>query len=289
MSARKRSTLQRPWPEDGKPLAVWRPKWGRRSPNSLLAGNFPRFCDRSRGADRAQGPATSQVFPFSAASPREKSREFSSGVQGILERLAGNFSDLAGAAGGSRAKPPDMKDRTGPSSGAMETTPDTGHSRPPVHSRWKTQSGNPRGRRPKHPAVASDQPTSDPPAESKVGYGQPPRHSRWKPGQSGNPRGGRPRDILQEVLLSPFPVKIGARTEMVPALDVMLLRIRARALEGDQKVIRSLIEHFGSESFERTLVRRSAYQAVGVATSGASPARAPGVVPSSLLRRQEAQ
>jgi hypothetical protein len=71
------------------------------------------------------------------------------------------------------------------------------------------------------------------------------------------PRGGRPRDILQEVLLSPFPVKIGARTEMVSALDVMLLRIRARALEGDQKVIRSLIENFGSESFERTLVRRS--------------------------------
>jgi Family of unknown function (DUF5681) len=151
------------------------------------------------------------------------------------------------------------RDRTGPGSGAMETIPDFGHSRPPVHSRWKAgQSGNPRGRRPKHPAVALDQPTSDPPAESKVGYRQPPRHSRWKSGQSGNPRGGRPRDILQEVLLSPFPVKIGARTEMVPALDVMLLRIRARALEGDQKVIRSLIAHFGSSALERTLIRRSA-------------------------------
>jgi len=33
---------------------------------------------------------------------------------------------------------------------------------------------------------------------------------------------------------------------MAPALDVMLLRIRARALEGDQNVIRSFIEHFGS-------------------------------------------
>jgi hypothetical protein len=62
---------------------------------------------------------------------------------------------------------------------------------------------------------------------------------------------------LQEVLLSPFPVKIGARTEMVPALDVMLLRIRAKALQGDQKVIRSLLEHFGSSALVRALVRRS--------------------------------
>ena len=43
---------------------------------------------------------------------------------------------------------------------------------------------------------------------------------------------------MQEVLLSPFPVKIGARIELIPALDVMLLRIRVRALEGDQAAIR---------------------------------------------------
>jgi len=210
-------------------------------------------------ADRAQGPATGRVFPFSAASPGEKSREFSNGVQGILERLAGNFSDLAGAAGGRRAKPPDMKDRTGPSSDSAEAVPHTGYSRPPVRSRWKSgQSGNPQGRRPKQKVVAFDQSASDPPAGTEVGYGQPPRHSRWKPGQSGNPRGGRPRDILQEVLLSPFPVKIGGRTEMVPALDVMLLRIRARALEGDQKAIRCLIELFGSPVMAESLIRRSA-------------------------------
>ena len=47
---------------------------------------------------------------------------------------------------------------------------------------------------------------------------------------------------------------------MVPALDVMLLRIRAKALQGDQKAIRSLIEHFGSSALERALVRRSAKQ-----------------------------
>jgi hypothetical protein len=63
---------------------------------------------------------------------------------------------------------------------------------------------------------------------------------------------------MQEVLLSPFPVRVGGRTEMVPALDAMLLRIRARALEGDQKVIRSLVEHFGSRALASSLVSRSA-------------------------------
>lgn len=57
--------------------------------------------------------------------------------------------------------------------------------------------------------------------------------------------------------MSPFPVRIGAKTEMVPALDVMLLRIRTRALAGDQKVIRSLIEHFGSGALTTQLVRCS--------------------------------
>lgn len=201
-----------------------------------------------------QTPAPSQVFRFSAVSPAGMSREFAGHLQGIAECLAGNFSDQAGAAGGSRANTTNMKKRTGPNSGSLNI----GYSRPPDHSRWNPgQSGNPLGRRPKHPADDSDPSTSNPIAGSKVGYGQPPRHSRWKPGQSGNPNGGRQRDILQEVLLSPFPVRIGARTEMVPALDVMLLRIRARALAGDQKVIRSLIEHFGSESFGSSLVRRS--------------------------------
>ena len=44
---------------------------------------------------------------------------------------------------------------------------------------------------------------------------------------------------------------------MAPALDVMLLRIRAKALAGDQKVIRSLIEHFGSPKLASELIRKS--------------------------------
>lgn len=129
-----------------------------------------------------------------------------------------------------------------------------GYRRPPVSSRWKHgQSGNTNGPKPKRvPKSAVD------PEGYKVGYKRPPLHTRFKPGRSANPNGRRPRDILQEVLLSPFPVKIGAKTEMAPALDVMLLRIRARAIAGDQKVIRSLIEHFGAGALTGSLVNRSA-------------------------------
>ncbi len=57
--------------------------------------------------------------------------------------------------------------------------------------------------------------------------------------------------------MSPFPVKIGRQTETVPALDAMLLRIRAKALAGDQKVIRSLIEHFASPKLASELIQKS--------------------------------
>lgn len=143
-----------------------------------------------------------------------------------------------------------------------ETETKVGSRKPPRPTRRKPgQSDNLGGggaRRPKAKLVTrSDEAASPPETETKVGYRQPPLHSRWKPGQTGNPVGKRPRDILQEVLLSPFPVKIGAKIEMAPAIDVMLLRIRARALEGDQKVIRSLIEHFGGKSLARSLVSSS--------------------------------
>jgi hypothetical protein len=149
-----------------------------------------------------------------------------------------------------------MKKRSGSNSSSTPASTGAGYARPPVSSRWKAgQSGNPLGRRPT--AVSPDHLALESENEAKVGHRRPPRHSRWKPGQFGNPRGGPRRDILEEVLMSPFPVKIGSKTEMIPALDVMLLRIRAKALAGDHKVIRSLIEHCGSPKFESELIRRS--------------------------------
>lgn len=90
-----------------------------------------------------------------------------------------------------------------------------------------------------------------------VGYGRPPVHSRFKPGNSANPR-GRPKKILepQNALLVPFPVRIGGRTEWVPALDAMLMRVRALALKGDQKTLRYLLELFDSGTLTRSVLKR---------------------------------
>lgn len=150
-----------------------------------------------------------------------------------------------------------MKKRQQPQPESPTQKGQIGYARPPTETRWKAgQSGNPRGRRPKPQVTPTPQSDANE-SPAKVGYRSPPQHSRWKPGQTGNPRGLPPRDILQEVLMSPFPIKIGAKTELAPALDVMLLRIRTRALAGDQKVIRSLIEHFGSGALTEQLISRS--------------------------------
>ena len=172
------------------------------------------------------------------------------------------FRWKAGQSGNPRGRRP--KGSATPAQASADSAIETkiGYRCPPRHARRKPGlSGNPADGGqpgPRAKSVASLEKAALPSdTEEKVGYRQPPRHSRWKPGQTGNPRGLPPRDILREVLMSPFPIKIGAKTEMAPALDVMLLRIRARALAGDQQVIRSLIEHFGSGTLTKELVRRS--------------------------------
>lgn len=57
--------------------------------------------------------------------------------------------------------------------------------------------------------------------------------------------------------MAPFPVRIGGRMEMVPVLDAMLMRVRALALEGDQRAIRSLLELFDSTHLTRTMIHKS--------------------------------
>ena len=221
--------------------------------DSQVAGNFPcflvHFCGDPTRKRRQVGeflPLCPNPPPNGAGNFRPWRRECRIAKQRIF----------AGAAGAPRAKAPAMKKKRQRQPDSV-TQSGIGYARPPKETRWKVgQSGNPRGRTPKPkvaPAELAD--TKEPPA--KVGYKSPPVHSRWKPGQTGNPQGLPPRDILREVLMSPFPVKIGAKTVLAPALDVMLLRIKTRALAGDQKVIRSLIENFGSSALTEQLVRRS--------------------------------
>lgn len=50
---------------------------------------------------------------------------------------------------------------------------------------------------------------------------------------------------------------------MAPVSNVMLLRIRTRALEGDQEVIRDLSKHFSSPIMKKTLLELSKEEQLG--------------------------
>jgi hypothetical protein len=76
------------------------------------------------------------------------------------------------------------------------------------------------------------------------GYRNPPRATQFGPGKSGNPKGrGRNRPssskLLHKILFEPvrFKTEGGART--LPALTIMLLAARAKALNGDHRAQRN--------------------------------------------------
>lgn len=181
-------------------------------PISLVAGNFGFFSGAGRAPNRATSRKKRQILRFrrtgsrgAAGKSRSTCREF---FQDSRERLA-------------------QRPRLEPVVRAMR--------RPPARKPFPKGSQAPDI----SPLSEVDRP-SEARRTTQVGYKQPPVHSRWKPGQSGNPGGMRSRLILQEVLTSPFSVRIGRKTEMVPTLDAMLLHIRAKAMEGDQETIRCL-------------------------------------------------
>ena len=73
-----------------------------------------------------------------------------------------------------------------------------------------------------------------------VGYGKPPVHSRFKPGQSGNSK-GRPKGVrnfktdVQATLKAPVRVTRGGKPRNVSTQAAMLLRLREKALGGDNR------------------------------------------------------
>jgi hypothetical protein len=80
-----------------------------------------------------------------------------------------------------------------------------------------------------------------------VGYGKPPVEHRFKKGLSGNPKGRRKgsknfgTDVL-ETLKTPVPINDAGKRSNVSTQKAMLLRLREKALKGDQRALDRLLE-----------------------------------------------
>ncbi|MFA7431523.1 MAG: DUF5681 domain-containing protein [Rhodospirillaceae bacterium] len=94
----------------------------------------------------------------------------------------------------------------------------------------------------------SDDP-KPPPPDYAVGYGRPPPQTRFQKGQSGNPK-GRPKTHgpaevnLAALRTGPVTVMQDGVARQMPAKEVELRRILKKALKGDLRSIRYLLEQF---------------------------------------------
>ena len=86
----------------------------------------------------------------------------------------------------------------------------------------------------------------------EVGYGKPPKHTRFKKGQSGNPRGRRPRRRyeehefpLRQMAMEPVAVTMNGRKQRVPAYEVVGLSILNNAMAGDFRSQKLLLDMCG--------------------------------------------
>jgi hypothetical protein len=88
--------------------------------------------------------------------------------------------------------------------------------------------------------------------DDRVGYGRPPKHSRFKKGQSGNPRGRKRRHRYEEeenplrmYLLEEMTVKMSGRKVKMPAIDVIIKSMINKAMAGDHRSQKLLIQESG--------------------------------------------
>jgi hypothetical protein len=90
--------------------------------------------------------------------------------------------------------------------------------------------------------------SADDPDDLKVGYGRPPIHSRFKPGQSGNPRGRKKGTLnfatdLKRTLETPITINDpGKKPRKVSTQMAALLRLREKALKGEQRALDRVVE-----------------------------------------------
>jgi hypothetical protein len=88
--------------------------------------------------------------------------------------------------------------------------------------------------------------------EYEVGYRKPPKRHRFKPGQSGNPRGRKSRVAYEEddlpfrrYMMEQAVAKIGGKDRTVTKFEVVFFKLFQKAMEGDFKSIKFLIEQSG--------------------------------------------
>ena len=96
--------------------------------------------------------------------------------------------------------------------------------------------------------------------DGAVGYGRPPMGSRFKPGRSGNPK-GRPRGaknrkkILEEIANEMHWVVEGDERQRRSTLELVLLSLRNRSIEGNVKAFRAvheLLAKYGSRKASKS-------------------------------------
>ena len=74
----------------------------------------------------------------------------------------------------------------------------------------------------------------------EIGHGRPPKDTQFKKGKSGNEKGRPPGtrpigSILQEAMRQKIAVTENGKTKKLPAIEVLIMRLRADALRGDIK------------------------------------------------------
>jgi Family of unknown function (DUF5681) len=80
-------------------------------------------------------------------------------------------------------------------------------------------------------------------SDNRVGYGRPPKHSQFKPGQSGNPRGRKPRStalIENSARILSEPVKTrdkSGRKRTLRMMEASYLALCKDALNGDRSAL----------------------------------------------------
>ncbi len=103
--------------------------------------------------------------------------------------------------------------------------------------------------------------------EYEVGYGKPPRHTRFKKGCSGHPEGrpkGAPnvRSAIRRAAHEKVKVHIGGLTLTMPSIEAMAYKLVQKALGGDIKAVKAVIELGGlDQSFAEAAAQGAATMA----------------------------